>query len=313
MNRLEHIQPKNVFRYFAEISRIPRGSYHTKAISDYLAAFAREHGLEYYQDEADNVILIKEASVGYEAAEPVILQGHMDMVCEKEADCEIDFEKEGLALYADGDFLKARGTTLGADDGIAVAYALAVLDDASLCHPRLEVVLTSDEEVGLLGAKAIDVSMLKGRILLNLDSEEEGHFLTSCAGGLTARAEIPVAYHSAEGIGVTVRLYGLLGGHSGSEIDKEHANAVIEMGRLLKYIEQRMPFGVASLKGGQKDNAIPRESSALLLLPEGCTEEFRTLAAEITETLQKEYAGTEPELSLEISVLDQMTATTTSL
>lgn len=308
MNTLEKIRPQNVFRYFAEISQIPRGSYHTKEISDYLAAFAKEHGFTYCQDEADNVIIIKEASKGYETAEPVILQGHIDMVCEKEADCEIDFEKEGLDLYVDGDFLKARGTTLGADDGIAIAYILAILDDDSLCHPKLEAVLTSDEEVGLLGAKAIDVSMLKGRILINLDSEEEGHFLTSCAGGLTARAEIPVAYRKAEGIGATVQLHGLLGGHSGSEIDKEHANAIIEMGRLLKYIEQRMPFGLASLEGGLKDNAIPREVSALLLLPEGSTEEFLAFAAEITKILQKEYAVTEPALSVTIQVRNQMTA-----
>ena len=305
MSIFENIQPQNVFRYFYEISQIPHGSYHTKEISDYLVTFAKEHGLAYYQDEADNVIIIKEASKGYENADPVILQGHIDMVCEKESDCKIDFEKDGLDLYVDGDFLKARGTTLGADDGIAVAYALAVLDDDSLDHPRLEVVLTSDEEVGLLGAKAVDLSMLKGRILINLDSEEEGHILTSCAGGLTAQVKLPVSYRTAEGIGVNLRLHGLLGGHSGSEIDKEHANAIIEMGRILKYIEQRMPYGISSLKGGLKDNAIPREVSASLLLPEDGLEAFQSIVAEITEILQKEYAVTEPGLSVDIKVYDK--------
>ena len=306
MSIFKNIQPENVFRYFWEISQIPHGSYHTKEISDYLVTFAKEHGLTYYQDDADNVIILKEASAGYENAGPVILQGHIDMVCEKEAECRIDFEKEGLDLYVDGDFLKARGTTLGADDGIAVAYALAILDDDTLKHPRLEVVLTSNEEVGLLGAKEIDLSMLKGRILLNLDSEEEGHFLTSCAGGLTARTSIPAVYQTAEGIGVSVRLVGLLGGHSGSEIDKEHANAIIEMGRILKYMEQRMPFGIASLKGGLKDNAIPRMACASLLVPEEGFEDFQRFAAEITDILKKEYAVTEPELSVEIRVFEKM-------
>ncbi len=232
MSSLENLKPQNVFRYFREISAIPRGSYHTKAISDYLVNFAKEHGFEHYQDSDHNVIIIKEASAGYEASDPVIIQGHMDMVCEKEEDRDIDFETEGLDLYVDGDFLKARGTTLGGDDGIAVAYALAVLDDDSLLHPRLEVVITSDEEVGLLGAKSVDLSMLQGHFLLNIDSDIEGHFLTSCAGGLSARIHIPVAYQKAEGTLVLLRLHGLLGGHSGSEIDKEHANAVIEMGRI---------------------------------------------------------------------------------
>ncbi len=298
MNILENVQPKNVFRYFEEISRIPRGSFHTKAISDYLVDFAKAHGLEHYQDDCNNVVIIKPATAGYEASEPVIIQGHMDMVCEKEADCAIDFEKDGLELYIDGDFLKAKGTTLGGDDGIAVAYALAVLDDASLAHPRLEVVITSDEEVGLLGAKAVDLSMLRGHILLNIDSDVEGHFLTSCAGGLSARTTLPVAYETMGGLGVSVRLHGLLGGHSGSEIDKEHANAIIEMGRILRYIGQRMQFGIVSLEGGLKDNAIPRDVKAVLVIPADQRDVLQGCLDEIEEILQKEYAIVDPGLTV---------------
>lgn len=307
MNHLENLQPKNVFRYFQEICRIPHGSYHTKQISDYLVNFAKEHGFEHYQDADDNVIIIKEASCGYENAEPVILQGHMDMVCEKEADREIDFEKDGLELYVDGDFLKARGTTLGGDDGIAVAYALAILDDDTLMHPRLEVVITSDEEVGLLGAKSIDVSMLKGHILLNIDSDVEGHFLTSCAGGLSALVKIPVARQEITGRKLSFRLHGLSGGHSGSEIDKEHANAIIEMGRILKYIEQNMPFGLLSLEGGLKDNAIPREAVSAVVIASEEEERFRQCMEEITSVLKKEYLVSEPELSVSIETEEEST------
>ncbi len=305
MNHLENLQPQNVFRYFQEISQIPHGSYHTKEISDYLVNFAREHGLEHYQDADDNVIMIKEASAGYENAEPVILQGHMDMVCEKEAGREIDFEKEGLDLYVDGDFLKARGTTLGGDDGIAVAYALAILDDDALLHPRLEVVITSDEEVGLLGAKSVDLSMLKGHILLNIDSDVEGHFLTSCAGGLSALVKIPTTWREERGRKASIRLHGLFGGHSGSEIDKEHANAIIEMGRILKYIEQRMPIGIVSLKGGLKDNAIPREAVGSIVISSEDAELFRQCIDEITAVLQKEYQMSEPELTVSAQIEEE--------
>lgn len=170
------LQSEKVFDYFEEICAIPHGSRNTKAISDYLVAFAKKHDLTWYQDESNNVVIVQEATAGYEQADTIILQGHMDMVCEKENGCAIDFEKDGLDLYVDGDFLKARGTTLGGDDGIAVAYALAIMDSPEIAHPRLEVVITVDEEIGMLGAEAIDLSMLKGHKLLNIDSDVEGHF-----------------------------------------------------------------------------------------------------------------------------------------
>ena len=226
------LQSEKVFDYFEEICAIPHGSRNTKAISDYLVAFAKKHDLTWYQDESNNVVIVQEATAGYEQADTIILQGHMDMVCEKENGCAIDFEKDGLDLYVDGDFLKARGTTLGGDDGIAVAMALAILDDQAIPHPRLEVVLTTDEEIGMLGAEAIDLSMLKGHKLLNIDSDVEGHFLTSCAGGMTVETTIPVDRMSQNGLAVTLTVTGLCGGHSGSEIDKEHANAnMVSRGR----------------------------------------------------------------------------------
>ena len=181
---LEHLQPKEVFTFFEEICQIPHGSGNTKQISDYLVKFAKERNLEYIQDELNNVILIKEATEGYEEEAPIIIQGHMDMVAVKEADCTIDMEKEGLQLAVSGDDVYAKGTSLGGDDGIAVAYALALLDSDTIAHPRLEVVITVDEEVGMDGALFIDLSMLKGKKLLNIDSEKQGELTVSCAGGV---------------------------------------------------------------------------------------------------------------------------------
>lgn len=305
MSILDYVQLKNVFHYFEEISKIPHGSYHTEAISNYLTKFAQEKGLWYSKDKSGNVIMKKEASAGYEASEPVIIQGHMDMVCEKEADAEIDMEKEGLNLYVEDGFLKAKGTTLGGDDGIAIAYVLAVLEDDTLKHPKIEAVFTTNEEVGMLGAMAMDFSELSGHILLNIDSDIEGHFLTSCAGGLSAKVKLPAAYRTMDGVGVSLVFGGLLGGHSGSEIDKEHANGIIEIGRVLQYINQRMSFGIASLEGGLKDNAIPRQAEAFLVVPAGEVETFCSYAAEVEEILQKEYAISEPSLSVMLTVKEE--------
>ena len=251
---LPELESKKVFAYFEELAAIPHGSRNTRQISDYLISFAKEHGLECYQDEANNVVIIQEASAGYESADPIIMQGHMDMVCEKEKGVEIDFEKDGLELYVDGDFLKAKGTTLGGDDGVAVAYILAIMDSPEIVHPRLEAVITVDEEIGMLGAEVIDLSMLKGHKMLNIDSDVEGHFLTSCAGGMTVDTVIPVIWQKQQGYGAGLTVTGLEGGHSGSEIDKEHANANILMGRVLKYLSDRMELAVVSLAGGLKDN-----------------------------------------------------------
>ncbi len=299
MGICENLEPKRVFFYFEEICGIPHGSGNTKAISDYCVSFAKAHNLKWVQDESNNIIIFKDGSKGYENSEPIIIQGHLDMVCEKESHVDIDFEKDGLKLFIDGDFLRAQGTTLGGDDGIAVAYALALLEDGSLEHPPLEIVLTVDEETGLLGAKSIDLSVLKGRKLLNIDSDEEGVFLTSCAGGLRADCQIPVSWAAAEGTAYEITVSGLLGGHSGGEIHKERGNGVMLLGRALYELGQEINYSLASLSGGLKDNAIPREARAVLLLPqEDDGQLLLSKTDDICKTLKNEYRSSDPGLEI---------------
>ena len=301
MRALENLKPENVFYYFEEIANIPHGSRNTKQISDYLVNFAKERNLEHYQDELNNVVIIKEASEGYESAEPVIIQGHMDMVCEKENGSTIDFEKDGLELYVDDGFVKAKDTTLGGDDGIAVAYALALLDSKELKHPRLEVVITVDEEIGMLGAVDIDLSMLKGHIMLNIDSDVEGEFLTSCAGGMSINSSIPVTRTAQTGLETIITLTGLDGGHSGAEIHKEHGNANILMGRILENIFNELPFGILDIKGGLKDNAIPRECTVTLLIPEEAREDVTRIVNATAKELAAELSVADPATRIDLS------------
>ena len=312
MRVLENLQPERVFYHFEEIAKIPHGSGNTKQISDYLVAFAKEYNLEYYQDEINNVIMIKEATTGYENADAVIIQGHMDMVCEKESDCNIDFEKDGLDLYVEDGFVKARGTTLGGDDGIAVAYGLALLEATDIAHPRLELVITVDEETGMDGAYGIDLSMLKGKKMLNIDSDEEGIFLTSCAGGTSVEATIPVKRITQIGVVLNVKVDGLFGGHSGAEIHKERGNASILMGRVLNNIANEVPFGIISLAGGLKNNAIPRECNASILVPEEAVSLVETIISEQSEIFKKELFASDADVQVtsvnagvqEASILD---------
>lgn len=299
----EKLYPQRVFYYFEQIAAIPHGSRNTKAISDYLVDFAKEHNLVWYQDENNNVVIVKEASAGYEAAEPIIIQGHMDMVCEKEKGVDIDFEKDGLKLYIDGDFLKAEGTTLGGDDGIAVAYALALLDSQEIAHPKLEVVITVDEEIGMLGADAIDLSMLTGHTMLNIDSEVEGSFLTGCAGGMAVNVTLPIKRVMQSGEKVALTITGLEGGHSGSEIDKEHGNANILMGRLLRALFEETPFGIISLAGGLKDNAITRECVTELLVPQENVNLVKEIADKLDNELKKEFMTADPSVCIEFEDL----------
>ena len=299
----EELYPQRVFYYFEQIAAIPHGSRNTKAISDFLVNFAKEHNLVWYQDENNNVVIVKEASAGYEAAEPIIIQGHMDMVCEKEKGVDIDFEKDGLKLYIDGDFLKAEGTTLGGDDGIAVAYALALLDSQEIAHPKLEVVITVDEEIGMLGADAIDLSMLTGHTMLNIDSDVEGSFLTGCAGGMAVNVTLPIKRVMQSGEKVALTITGLEGGHSGSEIDKEHGNANILMGRLLRALFEETPFGIISLAGGLKDNVIPRECVTELLVPQENVNLVKEIADKLDIELKKEFMTADPSVCIEFEDL----------
>ncbi len=291
---LEHLEPRGVFRFFEELCAIPHGSSNTKAVSDWLMDFARERGLEAYQDGLNNVIIIKEATSGYESAEPVILQGHMDMVCEKAPGCAKDMEKEGLDLAVDGDAVYAEGTTLGGDDGIAVAMALAILDADDIPHPRLEAVFTVDEEIGMLGATALDVSMLRGRRMLNLDSEEEGVFTVGCAGGNLTQCTLPLTRAPYAGKALTVTVGGLRGGHSGAEIDKGLGNANMLMGRLLYAASRKAELRLVEVNGGLKDNAIPRETVATLVTTD--PEAVLAVCRELDAQLKNEYRTTDPDV-----------------
>ena len=223
--KLSGLEPQAVFTYFEKLCAIPHGSGNTKQISDYLVSFAKEHGIRYEQDSLNNVILFGEGTCGYETHDPVIIQGHMDMVCEKDADCPINMDTEGLDVTHDGTYVFAKGTTLGGDDGIAVAYALALLADSTIPHPPLEVIITVDEETGMDGAVGIELSSLKGRTMLNIDSEEEGIFTVSCAGGAKVTLSMPITRRAVYGPCVKLTVEGLQGGHSGVEIHKNRANA----------------------------------------------------------------------------------------
>ena len=302
---LSELKPERVFYYFEEICKIPHGSYHTKQISDYLVEFAKKNGLSYRQDESNNVIIRKPAAAGYEEAPTVILQGHCDMVCEKIPGSVHDFEKDGLSLIIEGDYITADGTTLGGDDGIAVAYGLAIMEDASLKHPALELVITTDEEVGLLGATSLDASDLKGRYLINMDSEEEGYLWISCAGGLSATSQIPVCYEAGEGMGFRVTVEGLTGGHSGAEIDKIRANSNKLMGRFLFELKQKADYGLAKLQGGQKDNAIPRTTEAVILMDANQEELLMETAGKLQQDLRKEYSGSDGEIQISVEKLGE--------
>ena len=293
MSVLSNLEPKAVFTFFEELCAIPHGSGHTKAISDYLAAFGRARGLETHQDAANNVIIKAPGTPGYEQSAPVIVQGHMDMVCAKAPDCAKDMEREGLELAVEGDTVLARGTSLGGDDGIAVAMALALLDAKDLPHPPIEAVFTVDEEIGLLGAAALDVSHLRGRRLINIDSEEEGVFTVGCAGGATARCVLPVTRTVCAGHAMTVTVSGLRGGHSGSEIHKGRGNASILLGRILN---RAGDIRLVSADGGMFDNAIMREVSATVIT--GDPDSLQALCAQMDADFRGELRATDPDVAV---------------
>ena len=287
--KLAGLQPASVFYYFEQLCAIPHGSGNTKAISDYLVSFAKDHDLRYIQDSLNNVILFQAGTCGMEDHEPVILQGHMDMVCDKDEGCPINMETDGLDLTHDGEFVFARGTTLGGDDGIAVAYALAILADTTIPHPPLEVVITVDEETGMDGAAGIDLSMLRGRTLLNIDSEEEGIFTVSCAGGAKTTLSLPLPRHPVYGPCVKLTIDGLQGGHSGVEIHKRRANANKMMGIALARVQELFPICITSLQGGSKDNAIPRTCTATFVALGMYIERINEIAAQLQAEIRANF------------------------
>ncbi len=260
MSVLENLRPAAPLHYFEELCAIPHGSRDTDRISDYCVRFAQVHHLHHLRDKNNNVVIYKPASPGYENHPTVILQGHLDMVCDKDAGCDIDFSKDGLRLRHNSTDIYAEGTTLGGDDGIAVAYALAILADNTLKHPPLEAVFTTDEEIGMLGAAAMDMSVLQGRLLLNCDSEDEGILTVSCAGGATSRLTRPVQREETVQPVWRVAVSDFAGGHSGVEIHKPRANATVVLASILR----DLPVRLICVDGGAKDNAIARECTALV-------------------------------------------------
>lgn len=291
---------EDVLKYFREVSAIPRGSGNEKGISDYLAAFAEEHGLDYIQDEALNVIMKKKATPDRESRPAVVLQGHMDMVCEKNSDSAHDFAKDPIRLRTVGDMIYADGTTLGADNGIGVALGMAALASGEISHPPLELLLTTDEERGMKGAASLDPANISGRILINIDSDREGKFIVSCAGGPTVKTVLPVSWDKpASGLAAhEVKVGGLLGGHSGEDIDKGRGNSIKLMGRILKQLDREFDFLLASLNGGQMYNAIPRESSALLMLQPQDLEMMTEKLREIESAIRSEFRSSDPDINV---------------
>ena len=298
-NILSDIEPKGVMKYFEQLSAVPRGSGKTRAAADFCVRFAKEHNLEYYTDETGNVVIYKNASPGCENSEPVIIQGHLDMVWEKAPGVDFNFETQGLELAVDGDYIHASGTTLGGDDGIAVAMALAVLEDDSIKHPPIEAVFTVDEETGMTGASELDTSVLKGRRMLNIDSEEEGTLLVSCAGGARADVVFQAGTVPAQGTAYSVRITGLHGGHSGTDINKGYLSANKLMGEALFTLFEKNNIRLCCINGGTVDNAITRECIAVVKTRDSRAFEYE--AEKITREFRRKYSGAEPGLLMTYS------------
>ena len=299
---LNHLEPQGVFGAFEKLCQIPHGSYDTKAISDYCVAFAKERGLKVTQDAAGNVIIVKEASAGYESAKPVILQGHLDMVCEKVAGSDHDFKKDGLKLQIDGDWITADGTTLGGDDGIAIAYCLAILDDDSIKHPKLYMIFTTEEETGMEGAHAIDLTpVADAAYMINLDSEDEGIILAGCAGGARANGTFPLTRETVSGLGCTLAVSGIHGGHSGQEINRFGANATVLLADIMADLRESFDFWIVDITGGSKDNVIPKASDAKIVIDPDDEKAITTRLTELAAFYQKCYGAREENITVTLN------------
>lgn len=303
---LRNLQPNLVFHYFEEISQIPRGSGNEKAISDYLVDFAKKHNLEVIQDNALNVIIKKPGTAGYENAPTVIIQGHMDMVCEKNKDTRHDFENDAIKLRIEGDYIYATGTTLGADNGIAMAYGLALLASNDIPHPPLEVLMTVEEETGMGGAMALDGKNINGKMLINIDSEEEGKLLVSCAGGVRTTHKVKANFVNTDAskVAYTISIRGLKGGHSGMEIDKGRGNANKIMGRILDDLNSAFDFELASVNGGSKMNAIPRECDAVVLVASSDVEKLESKIKEWDSMVKNELRSSDAGVNVFVTKIE---------
>lgn len=301
----ENLQPKEVFHFFEELCNIPHGSGNLQKISDFLVSFAKERNLEVRQDEELNVIIKAPGTAGYEDKEPVILQGHMDMVAVKDEGCDIDMVNEGLRCRTDGEYVWAEGTSLGGDDGIAVAYCLALLDSDTIPHPPLEVVITTNEETGMFGATAIDLSDLKSRKLINIDNEEEGVFITSCAGGARVYSVLPFNKNSVDGVECKVEIKGLLGGHSGEMIIKGRGNANILLARTLLEAREKVSFNLVAINGGVADNAIPSGAAATVVLKKAALDDFKGSVQDSLDAIRGELEIKDPNVDITVTELGE--------
>jgi len=303
MQKLKNLNPERVFHYFEEICKIPRGSENTDRIAEYCVEFANKHRLRVNRDEVNNIVIFKNGSAGYETSEPVILQGHLDMVCQKTPESTIDFLKDGIDIYVEGNLIRAKNTSLGADNGIAIAMILAVLESDTICHPPIEAVFTTDEEIGLIGAGKLDCSVLSAKRMINLDSGESDKITTSCAGGSDFKITLPIEYRKASGKKVLFTIKGLTGGHSGADIDKGRLNANILAGRFLNYAKKVCEFGIISINGGDKANAITPNCEIELVVND--TEEFISKLEDYYAVVKSEIEEFEPDFSISIRVAEE--------
>lgn len=305
MKQIANLESAKVFHFFEEISKIPRGSFNEKEISEYLVNFAKERNLEYRVDDVFNVVIKKDATKGYENAPTVALQGHTDMVCEKNKDVNHDFLKDPIKLIYDGDFIKADKTTLGADNGIAVAMSLALLDSSDIPHPNIEAIFTVCEETGMEGVSSLDTSDLKSEIFLNLDSDAEGIFTVGCAGGAKVDVSIPIEYEKIEGYtSYCLGVYGLMGGHSGIDINKGRANSNKLLARALTMLKKDLNFLVSSINGGSKDNAIPREAEAIISIKDEDLSKLKELVSKIEDIFKQEYSKVDSNIFLKLDKIE---------
>lgn len=302
MGTLSSLNPEKVFAFFEKICSIPHGSGNCAALSAFIANFAKQRGLDFAVDAEQNVLIRKPASPGYEKYETLILQGHLDMVCEKDPELEFDFAKDAIQPYIDGDDIKARGTSLGGDNGIAIAMMLAILDDDTLHHPQLEMLMTVDEETSMDGAFGFDCAQLRGHRLINLDSEYEGVLMCSCAGGVDVVCNLPVLREEKEGCRLTLTVAHLRGGHSGVEIDKGRANANILMGRLLFRLQNELPLGIAEYCGGSRVNAIASHAEAEILIEKSRLTECEGHIKQMEAIFRKEYHASDPDISVNLKL-----------
>ena len=306
MRMLEDLDPREVFHYFEELAQLPRCSGNEKQASDYLVSFAKQRKLEVFQDKALNVIIKKPGTAGYGDSPAVIIQGHMDMVCEKSKGSRHDFSKDPIPLKVEGDLVRADGTTLGADNGIAVAYGLAILDSADIPHPPLELLVTTSEETGMNGAHALKADHLAGTTLLNIDAEEEGVLFVSCAGGVDLVCEFDTHWEKAASGALRIEVSGLKGGHSGLEIVQQRANAIKLLGRILDAARGAGEFNIAAISGGSKSNAIAREAQATVTADASVRKKIKAIVHRLSQDLKDEFASVDPDTAVTAASADKV-------